>query len=714
MPTAEQKQAILDRINKEESNSSGKISRSVISAGDAYKVGLLDDKYKIPYLETKYPDLTFQINGNKIMMSRDNGQTFINPSADPKYKISSAVGTASPFVIGIGSGIAGGVAAGPPGALVAGGVASAGLQAAKESIESEIDSDVLKKYGMNEQNGFGRAGDIALAGAIDVAGGHILSKVGELGGMILKQPVVQKQTAKAMEALAKTARKAGSISDEFMKPRQELAKQVIGADLVDKARLRNPSGAGERIQKVLQDKVDTDDLKIDSLWDQARDTSATALKDFNTLVDKTRSDILAKIPFKPSAMGSTQAIDEGTLRKMTADKLRNKTGYLFDFSTPYRDFLGELRKAAGSTGAGVNESIIGDINNALKTSRAVSETGKILSKAGNKQFSLQTVTGEDLYTLRKYLGERIGKATSAGDNNLKRVLTNFKNKVDVRLSSDDVPGSSLAKQALEKQKQSYIEFPEEVRLMTLTRPSRGIVKEIDPEAAFENVLKLKSNDRKLVGNIVQATSGAADELAQDVQAKAVLQGALQPKPKLNATKEMLDEAKYTTKGQLATAIDEGHIPNTAAVKNIQKGVGEETIDLPSKTAFNYLTSQKGSALADIMGADNYQNILKPIKEYTDIGVLSQSAKQSTSKTGQQVITDTMQQAAGPQGQLLKNLGNIFEGGYRPLARATAATADELGSARSFSNAPLNVVLNAARGGGNQINKSILSGLLGGL
>lgn len=709
MPTPEQRSALLEKINKEKSQ----ISRAVIKAGDAYNVGLLADKYKIPYLETKYPGIQFKIDGNEIVMSRDGGETFGSVSADPKYKLSNAAGVASPFVIGVGSGVLGGYGAGPGGALSLSGLSAVKLQDAREAIEKQIDPDVLKKYGMEKQNELQRMSDVAMAGITDVAAGQAWGKLGEGIGALANQPSVKQGLTGITDGIAKAARKAGTISDEFIKPRQDLAKQAIGGSLVDKARLRSTSGAGERIQNVLQAKVDADDAAIDSLWNRARYESELKLKEFSKMVGETRAKLISNRPakFDISSMGSSRPLDEGAINKATADLVKNKSGYFFDFSKPYNNFLDELTKATNATKEGdkVYTAIKGDIERALSTSRRSGISKNTLIKSGNEDLALDAVSGPDLYSVRQYLGERIAEATNAGDHTLKRTLTQFKNTVDNRLAHQDIPGAKYAQQALKKQRISYQKLPDAVRQSVLARPSKGVERVVDPETAFENILNLKSTDRNLVGKIIQKTPGAADELAQDVQAKAVLQGAIQPKPKLNATPETLKEAQFTTKKQLEKAIESGYIPNTKAVKSITKGVGEETIDLPSKTSLNYLTSQKGAGLADIIGAERYQNILAPIKEYSDIGVLSQSAKQSISPTGQQVVTDAMTDIGTAKEPLLRIAGNVAEKAYRPVMRGVANVtsgvgnvADEIGSARTFSNAPfLNLSVNAIRGGGNE-------------
>ena len=648
-----------------------------IKAVDAFNVGLLDDKYKLAYLETKYPELKFREGEKEIEISRDGGNNFTEIKADPKLRISRAAGAISPFALGVGAGIAGGIAGapgGPPGAvagsLAAGGVTSGALQTVREAIESQIDPGILRNKGIEPQTLLQRSGDVKTAAITDMVAGKAV-------GALLDGGAVS-----GLKGIAKNFRKAGTVSDEFIQPRIAMQKQMLGEDLINQAKGRSGVSAGQRLQQALQDKVDADDAVIDGLWNRSRESYQSALDKFKTNTMQAYKDITSKAQqIGTNVMDTGMGIKKNIgmtleqIQKLVQGRISQEPGFLIDFSGPYQNFVKEAIKAGGEIGTGADTTIINNINRALQTSRLDEETAPILKMAGLDNFDPSKVTGTDLLTLRKQLGDSIGKAKMAGDNNLARLLTGFKTQTEEILASGKIPGSNFARGAIKKQTQSYQELPEAVRYKTLAKPVKGFVQDIDPEKAFDSILSFSSNDRQAIGKIVQRVPEVADELAKDIQAKAVLKGAPQTSKKIIGEAGSIAEAQFTSKDALRKAIDEGYIPNTGAVKAIKES-GEEVVDTPSKSAYNFFTQNNtGSALGDIVGKQRIDQITKPINKLQKLETLYQAPKVSASKTSQQVISGTGKQLLSSQGPIGTAIGNITESAYRPISRALASGTD---------------------------------------
>lgn len=681
----------FNNVKKDISSQRAKRAKTVdIKAVDAFRVGLLDDKYKLAYLETKYPELKFKEGEREIELSRDGGKTFSEIRLDPKLRISRAAGAISPFALGITGGIAG-APLGPAGSLALGGAAAGSLQVAREAIEAEIDPGILRSKGIEPQSALQRAGDIGTEVVTDVVAGKVVGDLLE-GGV------------KGVKDIAKNFRKAGTVSDEFIQPRIALKKQRLGEDLMNQAKSRSGANAGERLQKVLQDKVDTDDALIDSLWDKSTESYQSALNKFKANTMQAYRDITKK-----AKQAGTNIMDTGMkvkkapgmtdeqIQKLIQGRINQEPGFLIDFSEPYQKFVKQAVKAGGEVGAGADTTILNNINRALQTSRLDEETAPILKMAGLDKFDPSKVTGTDLLTLRKQLGDSISKAKMSGDNNLARILTSFKKQTEEVLASGNVPGSNFARGALKKQAESFKELPEAIRYKTLSKPVKGFVQDVDPEKAFENILKFSSNDRKSIGKIVQKVPEVADELAKDIQAKAVLKGAPQTSKKITGEAGSIAETQFTSKEALREAIDKGYIPKTGAVKAIKES-GEQVVDTPSKSAYNFFTQNKtGEALGDIVGKGRIDKVTKPINELQKLETLYQAPKVSVSKSSQQVVSDTGKQLLSSQGPIGTAIGNVTESVYRPVNRVLARATDTIGNVLQPTTQFTKALAPAARG-----------------
>ena len=683
-------------INKEIYSRRSNRKNLEIKAVDAYRVGLIDDKYKIPYLESQYPELRFKDDNNEIVVSGD-GVTFRKIDLDPKFKIASAIGMITPFALGVTGGIAG-LAGGPLGALGLGGLAASGAQVSKETIEQKIPDELRQYHGLaDKQDLIQSASDIATTGVGDIASSVAFGKLVEGGGLLAKQPVVKKQISKIGDSLVKPLRRIGNVSDEFTKARQRIAEYKLVQDTLNAVKGRKPGQAGERLQNLLQDKVDADDLLVDNLWKQNRAQVSEATNNLSKSVKDIRTRIKLANP----------NLSEFQLRKLTGEAVAKEPGFLIDFSPQFGQFLESLTVAGARTGSGIKESVAKDVINALKASRSTGKTGSLLNEAGLKQFSLKSVTPDDLHNLRSFLGKRIAQATSAGENELKRTLTQFKNNLDERLSLDDIPGATFAKEALEKQRQSYIELPSSVRDSVLKRPSKGVIREIDPETAFNKVLKFDSVDRAKVGSIIQSSPEQADEFAKDIQAYAVNKPKTIYRDKLNIRPKALEDAQFTTKSGMREAIKEGYVPNTEAVKKSLKIDPGSQIEDISDSSHGFLS--QNPEFEDLIGTDRYFKISQPLENIERLRTATNSAPKILGKGTGETAKGVVNRGLGLANPFLGFVGNAIEPAIRPVARAATATADELRSARSFSNPSLNTAAGIARGGGNE-----LAGILGNL
>lgn len=658
-----------------------------IKAGDAFNVGLLDDKYKLPYLESKYPELTFIEKDNKIQMSRDGGRTFTDVSVDPKFKVSKAAGFISPFLLGTGAGIAAGAAtANPAVGLAAGGGAAGSLQALREKAESEISPEILDRYNLRKQNLAERVSDIALETAGDMAGGAVFGKAIDYGGALLKQPYVKKAV---LGPITKTARRIGSISDELLAPRINAARQMLGESLVKASNKRGSEFAGGNLQDYLQQIVDSDKARINGLWTGAKTQINRAFEDFNNLVEQTAKNIQASSDTKVP-------LDE--LRRRVAKSIKGQSKYLIDFAPEYRKLVSDLREASGKSGPEVFTNLKAGINNALFTSREAGASAKALRAAGLGQRSVKAVTPNDLITLRDYLGTQIGKAIDAKDANLQRVLIGFKDSIDNRLDQVDIPGSNIVREALSTERASYEAFPRELRQKLLVKPAKGRVQDISPEKAFETTMGLNINEKKLIGNLVQKDRRFADEFAKDIQARAIRAGGLETPQRLKITTKGAQEAEYTTPAALRKAIlEDGYVPSRSAVRSLTQRA--ESINpantytaLPSKAAWNYLTTGVGKDAPALIGEQRFANIAQPIKEYQGLMTQQNPSATITKSGNKKIYENTKDLIGGLAGGAVNAVGNLLELGFRPAGRVVA----DITSASEFTNPVLNQAANAAR------------------
>jgi hypothetical protein len=662
------------------------IKRRVIKAGDAFNVGLLDDKYKLPYLESKYPELQFAQKDNKIQMSRDGGRTFTDVAVDPKFKVSKAAGFISPFILGAGTGIvAGTVTANPAIGLAAGGGAAGTVQALREKAEAEIKPEILEAYNMKPQTLLQRYGDVAAETAVDMAGGAVVGKAIDYGGALMRQPAVKQAV---LGPITTVARRVGSISDELMTPRINAARQMLGERLVKNANKRGSAYAGGNLQSYLQRIVESEKGTINSLWTKAKDESAAALNEFNKLVEVTADQIKA-------TSGTKIPIDQ--LRKQVANEVKGQTNYLIDFSPEYRSLMTSLREASGKSGPEVFTNIKAGINNALFTSREAGATMKALRNAGLGQKSVKTVTPNDLITLRDYIGTQIGKATDAKDANLKRVLTQFKDNIDVRLGSTDIPGAETVRTALATEAKSYEAFPRELRQKLLQKPSKGRVQDISPEKAFEATMGLNVDEKKLIGNLIQRDKNFTREFADDLQARSIRAGGLETQQKLDITGKSAKEARFTTKAGLRQAIEEGYVPNRQSVKDLEKTVqsanpAETFSALPSKAAWNYLTTGAGKDAPVLIGQEQFERISRPVQRYMGTMVEQNPSATITKNSNKTIYESTKDLIIGLGGGAYTLAANSIEPLIRPAARGIA----DITSASQFTNPTLNQAANAAR------------------
>lgn len=591
----------------------------VLSLNERAALGLIDPKYAREYVEGLVPGSKVIDAAGTLVISTDGGETYQRVGGGGfAGDIAEGASRVAPFVGAIGAGVGGFAVGGPAGAIAGSAVSAAAFQAIRETIEAGEE--------LNEQKIQERVSDILVEGGVDTALGVATLGLSKMVGGYLKSPAGKKliDTAKrkgagAVKEIAVKAKKLGVLTDEVNVNRGKVAEGAVLDDFMPSISNRGGEQAGNRFQRILQDKVDADDAVIDGLWKQSEQAFDASIKKFTTRVDAIKAQIKAANP----GIGEKQA------RAMARKQIQaGGDEFLINLQPQFQKFMSDVMEAGSQTGAGVGRETLGQVTGSLRDARqaAFGELEKSLRAAGLKNLSFKAMTPKELFTLRKMLGSQIGKASNEGNKFLAKALTDFKGVIDTRLAAGDIPGAEQAKLAIKKQAQSYAQFPQRLREGFLQKPSKGVKLDISPDKAFDKVFKLDSNDRKLVGNIIQK-SGQAKELALDTQAK-FFKGSAKAQPDIPSgiPKGLRPEVRDPSRAGVEGFIKQGGKSDPGVLDNIveagkRSGRSRQSVNAPTVLKNMGVTPVEGPggklisieapAFNDLFGRPLAQKTIKP-------------------------------------------------------------------------------------------------------